>query len=259
MASVINFGKNDVERLLHAIDLAILGDWEGAKRSIEDLDNALVSRLQALMTEEQRREKERGDRIVLARHELGNALSVAQANVEGMVDGLLEPTADRLQSIRDALQSAGAFLLELRKDPPPAISPDTGNGAFNICELLAAQAQFIASVAQAKNVLLVTSVCEPYTGACDYAGDRELVAQTIRGVLLTAVRVAQPGGEIRAGCAHPSGELLVSILSPGGADAFAKMLAILGTQARAADLDAERASFFISLPTVAQHDVAPSR
>ena len=40
------------------------------------------------------------------RHELGNLLSVALANVEGMIDGLVAPTPARLRALADALQRA---------------------------------------------------------------------------------------------------------------------------------------------------------
>jgi len=99
------------ERVLHALDLGMLGDWEGAKRSLEQFDDPLVSRLLALITDQQRLEKERAETLAVARHELGNALSIAQANVEAMLDGLLEATPDRLAGIRDALQSCGASVV----------------------------------------------------------------------------------------------------------------------------------------------------
>lgn len=248
-----------MERLLHALDLAILGDWDRSKRILEDADDPVVARLVALMTEEQRREKERADRIVLARHELGNALSVAQANVEGMVDGVLDPTPERLASIRDALQSCGAFLMDLRKEVPRANEPDAGPMPFNICELLAQQAQLVSTVAQAKRVLVVSSVCEVAGPACVYVGDRQAVAHVVREVLLTAVRLTPPGGEIRAGFAHPRGELLLSISQPPEGEAtvpiaetFVHLLGLLGGQTRAVELEGDSSSFFITLPALAE-------
>jgi len=49
----------------------------------------------------------RGDEV---RHELGNLLAVALVNVEGMIDGLVEPTPARLESLADALRRASALL-----------------------------------------------------------------------------------------------------------------------------------------------------
>lgn len=47
------------------------------------------------------------------RHEIGNALSIAQANLEGMLDGIVEPSLERLEGIRDALVTASQRLIEL--------------------------------------------------------------------------------------------------------------------------------------------------
>ncbi|HEY1866786.1 MAG TPA: hypothetical protein VGG70_00725 [Candidatus Cybelea sp.] len=44
------------------------------------------------------------------RHQLGNLLAVALANVEGMIDGLVEPTPARLESLADALRRASDLL-----------------------------------------------------------------------------------------------------------------------------------------------------
>ncbi len=40
------------------------------------------------------------------RHELGNALTIALANVEGMLDGLVEATPTRLESLAETLRRA---------------------------------------------------------------------------------------------------------------------------------------------------------
>jgi len=47
------------------------------------------------------------------RHEIGNALSIAQANLEGMLDGIVEPSLERLEGIRDAIATASERLKEL--------------------------------------------------------------------------------------------------------------------------------------------------
>ena len=45
------------------------------------------------------------------RHELGNLVAVALANVEGMIDGLVAPTPERLEALADALRRARALML----------------------------------------------------------------------------------------------------------------------------------------------------
>jgi hypothetical protein len=45
-----------------------------------------------------------------ARHELGNALGIVLANLEGMIDGLVTPTNERLEAIADAVRRSQALL-----------------------------------------------------------------------------------------------------------------------------------------------------
>ncbi len=44
------------------------------------------------------------------RHEIGNLLGIALANVEGMLDGLVEATPPRLEAVADALRRARDLL-----------------------------------------------------------------------------------------------------------------------------------------------------
>jgi signal transduction histidine kinase len=247
------------ERVLHALDLGMLGDWEGAKRSLEQFDDPLVSRLLALITDQQRLEKERAETLAVARHELGNALSIAQANVEAMLDGLLEATPDRLAGIRDALQSCGALVVDLNKHTLRNHQAAASVEEFNICEFIAAQTRLVSTIAEAKNVRLTNELCAINDGSCSYRGDAQSIARAIRHVLLSAVRFTPPGGDISIGCVHPSNQLLLSVRSPDmtsrssgvGLAVLEKMLETIGGHARILAEDPERASFFISLPAVA--------
>src|SRR5581483_2185803 len=102
------------EHVLHALDLAMLGDWEGAKRRLLDVDDPIAPRLSALFTAQQILESERTEARALARHELGNAISIAQITVEGMMDGVLPATPERLENVRTALRAAAALLSDLK-------------------------------------------------------------------------------------------------------------------------------------------------
>lgn len=248
------------QRVLHALDLAILGDWESAKRSLDQLDDPIVSRLLALMTEQQRREGERSQSQAVVRHELGNALSIAQANIEAMVDGVLEPTAQRLLGIRDALQTCGARLVDLKRQSPPSSDCLAQSEAFNICELIDTQTQLVSTIAQSKNVQVSSKLCPVNDGSCTMSGDPQSIGHAIRHVLLSAVRFTPPGGDIRMACVHPSEELMLSVRNTDvsartasfGLSVLDKMLETIGGHARMVPEDSERASFFISVPAVAR-------
>lgn len=47
-----------------------------------------------------------------ALHDAANAIAVARANVEAMVDGVMDVTPERLKNVADALRLAGEKLAE---------------------------------------------------------------------------------------------------------------------------------------------------
>lgn len=47
------------------------------------------------------------------RHDIENMLTIAQANLEGMLDGVVEPTHERLENVRDSLVAAIDHLKDL--------------------------------------------------------------------------------------------------------------------------------------------------
>jgi hypothetical protein len=50
------------------------------------------------------------------RHDLGNLLGIALANVEAMIDGIAPPTTVRLEAVANSLRRAREALLELQED-----------------------------------------------------------------------------------------------------------------------------------------------
>jgi len=55
-----------------------------------------------------------------ARHELGNVLGIVLANLEGMADGIVEPTKERLESLARSIRKSKEILLELEEPAVPA-------------------------------------------------------------------------------------------------------------------------------------------
>jgi signal transduction histidine kinase len=239
----------------------MLGDWEGAKRSLEHLEDPIVPRLMTLMTEQQRREKERSEAQAVARHELGNAISIAQANIEAMVDGVLEPTAERLAAIRDALQSSGVLLDDLKRQYRRPGETRMRIESFDIRNLISSQVDLVSSIAEAKNVhVSYKRMCAEPAACTSYRGDPDRIAHAIRHVLLSAVRYTPPGGEIAIECVHPNAEILLSVNGTqyGEANAqhdvgfslLSKLLEAVGGQARVVNEGSKGASFVIALPAV---------
>ncbi len=103
------------DKILRALDLCMLGEWQAAKKTLEHSDDPVAVSLTMLATEQQVQQNEREKLQKMERHELGNALSIAQANLEAMVDGVLGITPERLHAIRESLRTAGALLVDTKR------------------------------------------------------------------------------------------------------------------------------------------------
>lgn len=171
------------KKILHALDLCMLGDLQGAKEAVGHEESAVAERLTMLITQLQEEQSRRESLQKTGRHELGNALSIAQANLEAMIDGVLEVTPQRLHDIRESLRTAGALLVDLRESPLPVSDGRAAPRTFDLTELLANQIAMVRSGAELKDVALVE-------------GNPEALARQFRDALLAAVRRTAPGGKI---------------------------------------------------------------
>jgi signal transduction histidine kinase len=205
------------QRILHAVDLASVQEYDRAKALLETLDDPLGNRLFLLIAALEQRFRARTERQAELRHEIGNALGVVQANVEGMLDGVLEPAHDRLRGVHDALKTAIGLLEEWKAERAPAapkinVCLDT----FNVCETIVAQASMISGMAVAKNVRVVYDPCARHYAACEFfRGDSDRIGQLLRNVLINAVRYTPPGGTVEIDCGRPGGELTLRISDTG--------------------------------------------
>jgi signal transduction histidine kinase len=266
------------DAILHAIDLAMVQDYDRAKALLEPLDSAIAGRIFLLICQLEQQHQARSRGLSVARHEIGNALAIAQANIEGIVDGILEPTEERLNGILASLSSAGVMLDDLKRPPQVARSETVRLEPFNICVLIAAHASAIAGLAEAKNVKVVYDPCGEKHDVCvEYQGDPSALGQVLRNVLINAVRYTPPGGVVTIRCDRPGNEITLEVHDSGpgiatedlphifetgfrgrnvtssgsglGLAVVRRLLAALGGQARVESTDGAGASFVITLPT----------
>ena len=210
-----------MERLLHAIDSAMLGRWADAKSDLQQLGDStldgIARRLLELVGQLERAEDDRTRHLATLRHEIGNPLAIAQANVEGMLDGVLDRSDERLRGIQEAIEAAGALSNELAR-PPREISeaPPIRIDTFNVCALIAAEAASVHGLAASKGVELTYTACGMHYDACTmYRGDPTRVGQILRNVMINAVRYTPPGGRVEMRCDRPDGELTVVVSDSG--------------------------------------------
>jgi hypothetical protein len=178
-------------RLLHALDLAILRDWPGAKAVLEPLGDPVASRLFSLVSELDDREERRRKTDTHLRHDIGNALSIVRANLEGIIDGVLPSTPQRLKGMSDALSAASLLLDDLRKVPEPESVRGSGIEKIDVFTLVSTQCAMVAELAGSKSVS-IENRC-----AGTFVGDAERCANLVRNVLIGSIRFAPPFAAIR--------------------------------------------------------------
>ena len=164
--------------------------------SDDDL-GSLAAAFNTMTSDLRRLEESRRNLVADIAHELGTPLSVLQANLEGMLDGVVEVTPDRLaalhtqvrllarlvEDLRDlSLAQAGKLPLDLRPVDLAAMAVD-------------AAAAVIPHAAE-KDVTVQSRIA---SGLPAIMADRERLMQIMHNLLDNAIRHTPAGGEVTVG------------------------------------------------------------
>lgn len=104
------------QALARALELALQDDFEQAEELLAARSEAPVVKIRQLLEDRQHFERTRRSAMSATRHDLGNALSIAQASIEAMLDGVVGITDPRLTRVRNILESVSNSLYELTSD-----------------------------------------------------------------------------------------------------------------------------------------------
>lgn len=85
-------------------------------RALDSLASQDSAAVRSALEELQTLSQERRRAMVKARHDLGNVLSILNASVEAMLDGVAPVTQARLSRMRELLEDASAALYALTPD-----------------------------------------------------------------------------------------------------------------------------------------------
>ena len=148
-------------------------------------------------------------------HEMRNELAVVKANLEGFIDGKLEPTRERLLGIIQALSQLDALIEDVRRAKPAAPMPAAPT-LVNVCELLNREYSALDAVAGMKNIKLEIHRCGVLSPKCmQFYADPTRVGQIAKNVLLNAIRYTPTGGTVSVDCSRSGDELQVRISDTG--------------------------------------------
>ncbi|HVA38987.1 MAG TPA: sensor histidine kinase [Candidatus Dormibacteraeota bacterium] len=255
-----------MERLLHAIDGAMLGRWSSAKAELHRAGDASVdavaARLLAFVDQLERAEHLRGHHASMLKHEIGNPLAIAQATLEGMLDGVLERSDAGLETALEAVEAAGAMLGEVSREPKaPDDLPPIMLAAFTICSVVVPEIEAISPLASSKGVGLSYHHCGGANNACTlFRGDPSRIRLLVRNVLINAVRFTPPSGAIELRCDRDGTDLTLEIAEGDGVDhgesrmglaAVNQLLRNIGGSARIDSITSRGTALVIALPAAA--------
>jgi hypothetical protein len=183
--------SDDTADLVHALDLLVLREWDAARDVLEKVQGPVSDRLLMLANDLQARDRERAQLLATTRHEIGNALAIALANMEGVIDGVVEPTPARRNGIREALVAAGERLELLGAQPMETGIREGAQERVDAVSLVRDQAAFVDVLARAKHVTMSLAGADR-----TWVGDPVRIAANVREALVSAVRRTAPGGNI---------------------------------------------------------------
>ena len=192
--------------MARALELALREEFDEAQAVLAPHAQPIAVRLSAFLKKQQVREGRRTAEMSKARHEVGNALSIAQASLEAMLDGVVGITDPRLNRLRDILSHVSASMYELTSKDSERGAPEIPQpGGDPIAEEVAA----LTTVAGASGIRLSYTRA---SGSARSLGKAESIPQAFRTVLLHALRHTGKGGSVDVRCTERD-EIIVNVAS----------------------------------------------
>jgi len=149
-------------------------------------------------------------------HEIRNHLAVAIANIEGLRDGVLAATPQRLNAILQALEEAGVLLGELPATMTLEPAPEPAMRTMNVCDVIAKEVLALEGVARKRGVGFQVDQCTTTVTACHtFHGSALRIAEIVNNVVTNAIRYTPAGGLIHVDCRHAGGKLVLTVADGG--------------------------------------------
>jgi signal transduction histidine kinase len=180
--------------------------------SDDELGN-LARAFNAMATSLQRLEESRRHLVADIAHELGTPLAVLQANLEGMLDGVVEVTPDRLAALHTQVRLLARLVEDLRDlSLAQAGKLVLKRAPVDVGAVVAEAVAVVGPHADEKGVRLRTQVA---TGGPAVAADRDRLLQVVHNLLDNAIRHTPAGGTVTVGLETGRGEVRLSVRDTG--------------------------------------------
>lgn len=205
-----------LRRMSHAAARIGQGDLaqEVPVPSDDDLGN-LARAFNTMAVDLRRLEESRRNLVADIAHELGTPLSVLQANLEGMLDGVVESAPDRLAALHTQVRLLARLVEDLRDlSLAQAGRLPLHRAPTDLAALVVDAAAAVGPHAADKAVTVQSRIA---TGLPAVSVDRERMMQVVHNLLDNAIRNTPAGGAVTVGLEADPAELRfwVSDTGPG--------------------------------------------
>ncbi|MDQ7820820.1 MAG: ATP-binding protein [Armatimonadota bacterium] len=166
----------------------------------------------AMVAEIHRSEEDRRRLLADIAHELGTPLAALQANVEGMLDGVVQPTPAKLAALHTQIQLLARLVRDLR-DLTLAQQGrlPLDRQLVDLAEVIRQVVDVTRPAAEEKGVVLTSAADGPLT----VPADRERISQVLHNLLANAVRYTEAGGRIAVAARRQGSEVWVEVADTG--------------------------------------------
>lgn len=204
---------NPLTDLIEAAEAVAKGDLtvRVAERLPGDLGR-LNQTFNRMLTELERADQQRRNLSADVAHELRTPIHILQGNIEGLLDGIYEPSAEHLNLLLDETRWLGRLVEDLR------LLSLAEAGQLSLYKEPVAIADLLASVRQnfkglAQNANLDWQVFTENSSVVE--GDAGRLEQALGNLALNAIQHTPPGGKIRLWAEQDAYEVLLHVQDSG--------------------------------------------
>jgi signal transduction histidine kinase len=164
----------------------------------------LIKRFNKMVGELERAEQQRRNLTADIAHELRTPLHIIQGNLEGVIDGVYEPTPEHINNTLDETR----LLARLVNDLQTLSLAETGQlplhpTRFLLADLIADLTSSFSAQAASQSITLVTNITNPNQ---ELTADYDRLNQVLSNLISNALRHTPPAGQITVETESVTGE-----------------------------------------------------
>ncbi len=188
------YGK-PMEEIFNAIDAVAEGDLSvRVPEKNSDMYSDLSKRFNKMVSDLERSDRQRRNLTADIAHELRTPLHIIQGNLEGMIDGVYEPSSEQINSTLDEVKLLNRLVNDLQTlSLAEAGQLPLHSTRFRLADLIQDIVSSFSAQAEAQRIELRTSMMNPSE---ELNADYDRLNQVLSNLVMNALRHTPEGGTI---------------------------------------------------------------